>query len=200
MILGIFLILCSDYNIIYAKYILQNEFYIANVNIDRTKPKIEVLDIEDTDISKSDTSLRIYNVEIKLKFIEKKLKNIFLDKKHVNVKLGDKYISEFEFEFNEVENNDKGRIYSLRFKNLKGSGRLKIELNEGTLVDEGGLKNKFFEVETYLDVKDFENDDYYEIEFEESEEGDNSEFQEIEEVEIETDGEDLDENVEEKQE
>ena len=34
---------------IYAKYVMQNEFNIANVSIDRTRPKIELISIQNSD-------------------------------------------------------------------------------------------------------------------------------------------------------
>ena len=34
---------------IYAKYVMQNEFNIVNVSIDRTRPKIELISIQNSD-------------------------------------------------------------------------------------------------------------------------------------------------------
>ena len=196
IILGIYLILCSNYNIIYAKYILQNEFYIANINIDRTKPKIEFMDIENIDILSSNPSIQAYNMTIKLKFIEQNLENIFLDKEHIKVKINDKYMSDFEFEFNELEDKKKEKVYELKLKKIQINGKLKIELIEGTNIDKGGLKNDLFEIETYLEIENLIDDSYYESEFEEGEEENKNEFKEIEELEYEKDEDKLEDDVE----
>ena len=140
--------------------------------------------------------MQLYNMTIKLKFIEQNLENIFLDKEHIKVKINDKYISDFEFEFNELEDKKKEKIYELKLKKIQINGKLKIELIEGTIIDKGGLKNDLFEIETYLEIENFINDSYYESEFEEDEEENKNEFKEIEELEYENDEDELEDDVE----
>lgn len=140
--------------------------------------------------------MQLYNMTIKLKFIEQNLENIFLDKEHIKVKINDKYISDFEFEFNKLEDKKKEKIYELKLKKIQINGKLKIELIEGTIIDKGGLKNDLFEIETYLEIENFINDSYYESEFEEDEEENKNEFKEIEELEYENDEDELEDDVE----
>lgn len=140
--------------------------------------------------------MQLYNMTIKLKFIEQNLENIFLDKEHIKVKINDKYISDFEFEFNKLEDKKKEKIYELKLKKIQINGKLKIELIEGTIIDKGGLKNDLFEIETYLEIENFINDSYYESEFEEGEEENKNEFKEIEELEYENDEDELEDDVE----
>lgn len=154
------------------------------------------MDIENIDILSSNTSMQLYNMTIKLKFIEQNLENIFLDKEHIKVKINDKYISDFEFEFNKLEDKKKEKIYELKLKKIQINGKLKIELIEGTIIDKGGLKNDLFEIETYLEIENFINDSYYESEFEEDEEENKNEFKEIEELEYENDEDELEDDVE----
>lgn len=154
------------------------------------------MDIENIDILSRNTSMQLYNMTIKLKFIEQNLENIFLDKEHIKVKINDKYISDFEFEFNKLEDKKKEKIYELKLKKIQINGKLKIELIEGTIIDKGGLKNDLFEIETYLEIENFINDSYYESEFEEGEEENKNEFKEIEELEYENDEDELEDDVE----
>lgn len=140
--------------------------------------------------------MQLYNMTIKLKFIEQNLENIFLDKEHIKVKINDKYISDFEFEFNKLEDKKKEKIYELKLKKIQINGKLKIELIEGTIIDKGGLKNDLFEIETYLEIENLIDDSYYESEFEEDEEENKNEFKEIEELEYENDEDELEDDVE----
>ena len=154
------------------------------------------MDIENIDILSSNTSMQLYNMTIKLKFIEQNLENIFLDKEHIKVKINDKYISDFEFEFNKLEDKKKEKIYELKLKKIQINGKLKIELIEGTIIDKGGLKNDLFEIETYLEIENLIDDSYYESEFEEGEEENKNEFKEIEELEYENDEDELEDDIE----
>ena len=105
-------------------------------------------------------------------------------------------MSDFEFEFNELEDKKKEKVYELKLKKIQINGKLKIELIEGTIIDKGGLKNDLFEIETYLEIENLIDDSYYESEFEEGEEENKNEFKEIEELEYENDEDELEDDVE----
>ncbi len=163
IILSVYLILTSYFNIIYAKYVFQNEFFIANINIDRTKPNIEFIGI-DSIKSSSSNAQKTYEVSMKTKFTDQNFKNIFLDKEHIKVKQDGEYISNFDIEFNKIEDKKNEKTYEIKLKNLEVNEKFKIEIVEGTLIDEGGLENELFEVDVYLEIDNFEEEDYYELE------------------------------------
>ena len=50
LIIALNLLVISFSTSIYAKYIFQEEFCIANLNIDRTRPKVEIMSIENTNV------------------------------------------------------------------------------------------------------------------------------------------------------
>ena len=163
IILSIYLILTSYFNIIYAKYVFQNEFFIANINIDRTKPNIEFIGIDSIKPSSSNAQ-KTYEVSMKTKFTDQNFKNIFFDKEHIKVKQDGEYISNFDIEFNKIEDKKNEKTYEIKLKNLEVNEKFKIEIVEGTLIDEGGLENELFEVDVYLEIDNFEEEDYYELE------------------------------------
>ena len=83
--IGAFIIFsCST---IYAKYIFQNEFCVANLNIDRTKPKIELVDIKNTNSEYPNYANKTHIITVRIKVTDKNLKEVFLDNEHVKVKL-----------------------------------------------------------------------------------------------------------------
>ena len=156
--LGVYLILCSYYNVIYAKYVFQNEFYIANINIDRTKPQIEFIGIDNIEHNNVQNT---YEISMQAKFVDQNLKNIFLDKEHIKVKQDGEYTDDFDIEFNKIEDKKNEKTYEIKLKRLKVDGKFKIKIDEGTLIDEGGLENNLFEVDVYLEMENVEEKDNY---------------------------------------
>lgn len=150
--------MCSYYNVIYAKYVFQNEFYIANINIDRTKPQIEFIGIDNIE---SNNVQNTYEISMKAKFVDQNLKNIFLDKEHIKVKQDSEYIDDFDIEFNKIEDKKNEKTYEIKLKNLEVNEKFKIEIAGGTLIDEGGLENDLFEVNVYLEMENVEEKDNY---------------------------------------
>ena len=166
--------MCSYYNVIYAKYVFQNEFYIANINIDRTKPQIEFIGIDNIEHNNVQNT---YEISMKAKFVDQNLKNIFLDKEHIKVKQDSEYIDDFDIEFNKIEDKKNEKTYEIKLKRLKVDGKFKIKIDEGTLIDEGGLENNLFEVDVYLKIENIEEDNYLENEFYEETIKENEEFE-----------------------
>lgn len=60
---------------------------------------------------------------------------------------------------------------------MKVDGKFKIKIDEGTLIDEGGLENNLFEVDVYLKIENIEEDNYLENEFYEETIKENEEFE-----------------------
>ena len=74
---------------IHAKYIFQNEFYIANLNIDRTKPKIELVNITNNNTGYESYANNRHTITIKVKITDKNLKDVIKDKDHVKININD---------------------------------------------------------------------------------------------------------------
>jgi hypothetical protein len=114
---------------------------------------------------------------MKAKFVDQNLKNIFLDKEHIKVKQDGEYIDDFDIEFNKIEDKKNEKTYEIKLKRLKVDGKFKIKIDEGTLIDEGGLENNLFEVDVYLKIENIEEDNYLENEFYEETIKENEEFE-----------------------
>ena len=114
---------------------------------------------------------------MKAKFVDQNLKNIFLDKEHIKVKQDGEYIDDFDIEFNKIEDKKNEKTYEIKLKRLKVDGKFKIKIDEGTLIDEGGLENNLFEVDVYLKIENIEEDNYLENEFYEETIEENEEFE-----------------------
>lgn len=150
LIISMFIISIST--TIHAKYIFQNEFYIANLNIDRTKPKIELVSIENSNTGYESYANNTHIITIKVKITDKNLKDIILDKEHVKIKINDEYVNNVNIKSNKIQDITDGGIYRIELSNLEGDGNLKVDILEGTAVDTGELKNELLEINTNITI------------------------------------------------
>lgn len=133
-----------------AKYIIRNEFCIANIDIDRTNPKIQVVGINNINLHDESYENTIYTVYIEVKITDKNLEEVFLDNNHLDVKVNDKNIESKDIEFFKTKDLKDDKEYKIVIKNIKEKGKLKVEFIEGTAVDREKLKNKRTEFNTIL--------------------------------------------------
>lgn len=148
--MSIFIISIST--IIHAKYIFYNEFYIANLNIDRTKPKIELVNITNNNTGYESYANKTHTITIKVKVADKNLKDVSLDKDHVKIKINDSYVNNISIKSNKIENISDVVIYQIELSNLDGNGNLKVDILEGAAVDKGDLKNELLEINTNITI------------------------------------------------
>lgn len=130
---------------IYAKYVIQEEFCIANINIDRTKPKIEVISISNTNTEYPVYANNKDMINVKIKIVEENIQKLLLDNEHIKVIVGKTEIENPLIAITNIENN----IYEIQIKNLNGDGKLNIKFVEGTVIDKGNLINE----ENVIDTK-----------------------------------------------
>lgn len=133
---------------IYAKYVVQEEFCIANLNIDRTKPKIELVNISNTNTEYPEYANNEDTINIKIKIIESNIKNVFLDSNHIKAMIDNTQVEEKSIIISDLGQN----IYQIQLKNLKENGKLKLDFLEGTVVDKGDLKNEEIMVDTKITI------------------------------------------------
>lgn len=150
IILIIFICTVSISTIINAKYIFQNEFYVANLDIDRTKPKIELLNITNTNSGYGNYANKDDTIKITVKISDKNIKEIFCDKEHVKVKINDKYINLENMVFTKIKDLEEEKIYEIQLQSIIDNGNLKIEFSDGTVVDKAEFKNEKLEVDTKI--------------------------------------------------
>lgn len=136
--------------IIQAKYIFQNEFCVANLDIDRTKPKIELLSIQNNNVGYEGYANKTHIITIKLKITDKNLKNVNLDKEHIKIKINEQYVSNINIKSSKIQDIIYGAIYKIELNNLDGNGRLKVDIMEGTAEDSSKLQSEFLEVDTNI--------------------------------------------------
>ncbi len=146
------MLIVSINTIINAKYIMQNEFCIANLNIDRTKPKIEIINTSNTNKGYEKYANKNHIIKVNIKITDKNLKNVYCDKEHVKIKINNNYVNIQNIKFTKTKDTNEEKIYEIELKNIVENGKLKIDILEGTAIDAGDLKNEKVEYDTNITI------------------------------------------------
>ena len=151
------MLIISICSAIQAKYIFQYEFDIANLNIDRTRPQIELLSIDNSNTTDKEHANKSNIITIKIKITDRNLKEVFLNNDYLNIKINDEYVDYVSIKSDKIEDITDGGIYQIELTNLEGNGVLKVDILEGTAVDTGELKSEAFEIDTNIFVYNMNN-------------------------------------------
>ena len=147
-----FLIIClSVATVSYSKYIFLWNLDVASVNLDRTKPTIEVISVEN-----SNTKNREYanSNDIITFMVEVKEKNINLsriEKSDLEVYVGDVLVSP-NIEIGNIEKKNNTFKCLIRVSKILENGILKISFKEGTIVDKYNWKSELYTYQTDITV------------------------------------------------
>lgn len=131
---------------------MQKEFYIANLNIDRTKPYIELVNINNTNIGYEQYANKTHIITINVKIVEKNIENIFFDNEHIKIKVGNDYISSEKITFTKIQDIENGKLYEIKLINLEGNGNLEIEILKDTVIDKGKLTNDYMKIDSKITI------------------------------------------------
>lgn len=137
---------------VYAKYVIQNEFYIANINVDNIKPKIELVEIKNSNIENKNYASQKHTVVVRIKIKEKNIKNLFLNNNYIKIKIGNDYINNQNIKFTKIKEDNEQKIYDIQINSLKENGFLKLEILEGTVIDNGNLTNDSLSINTNITI------------------------------------------------
>ena len=139
-------------NFVNAKYVFEYTIEAINLDIDRTKPIIEIVDIENTNLDYEKYANKTHNIIVKIKIIEKNMSNDVLENDEINVLVGNEIAKDYKLEIITKEKAEDYIIYDLKFSNLLGNGNLNINIIEGAIIDASGLKNEPKLVDTKIQI------------------------------------------------
>lgn len=124
-------------NISFSKYIFENTFLIANINIniDTQKPIIELINVNNTNIGYEKYANKTHTITAKIKILENNLKINNINKDTIVIYLDDKIIKPIIKEISLVSDNENEKVYDITLTNIIGNGALKIYFPPGVLVD-----------------------------------------------------------------
>ncbi len=145
-------IICININI-YAKYIFDATYTIANIDIDRNPPKIELVSLENTNTGYEKYANQTHTITAKIKVIEKNIIENNFGKEKIKILIQEKEVNPEIYEIKEVEKNSESIIYQIKLSKLTGNGKLKIVVKEGTIKDKSDNINKetIFDTDVQID-------------------------------------------------
>ena len=133
-----------------AKYLFQYVFDVADLNIDRTKPILEVIKIDNTNIGYKKYANKTHEITVRIKFIEKNIGNDVLEKNEIEILIDDLIARDCVFNINKIEQNQGYAIYDIKISNLNENGKLTLNILEGAITDLSGLKNDKTNIDTEI--------------------------------------------------
>lgn len=133
---------------------MENTIDVAKMNIDRTKPKIELIEIQNTNTNYPKYANKTHTISFKIKVTEKNIKENNFVKDFFGFKLDENNINiaEDKFSIKEIESTNEGKIYKIDIKGIIGNGKLSMQIKEGAIIDKGGLKSESQNIQTGITI------------------------------------------------
>lgn len=121
-----------------GKYIFKQTNIVANINIDRTLPKIELISIKDI-INKYKNNTHTIIVQIKI--IEKNIKTNKFNTGNVKFLIEEQEINKEQIEIKQLDRKNDYIIYDVILKNINDNVNLKMRIPEYTIIDNSNNSN-----------------------------------------------------------
>ena len=144
-------IICMNINI-YAKYIFDATYSIANIDIDRNPPKIELVSLENTNTGYEKYANKTHTITAKIRVTEKNIIENNFGKEKIKILIQEEEVNPEIYEIKEVEKNSESKIYQIKLSKLIGNGKLKIVIKEGTIKDKSDNINKEIIFDTDIQI------------------------------------------------
>lgn len=138
----IFYILLGIGNIVYGKYISNDTFTVAKINIESTPPQIKFEDLTNSNKGYEEYANKTHIINLKLKVIENNIKTNNFNKDYIEILVGNKLTKISGLEIKEVERKEDYIIYNLKITGIEGNGGLGVRIKQGAIIDKAGNQNK----------------------------------------------------------
>lgn len=152
LVIFLILLLISINSISNAKYIFDFEFDVADLNIDRTKPKIEYISVYNNNLGYEKYANKTHIIKVNVKVTEKNIGQDILENDEIKLKVNDKFVNNSEIVVKLIEKNVDSYIYEITLKNLTGNGLLDIVIEKGAITDLGGLESDQLLINTGITI------------------------------------------------
>lgn len=152
LVIFLILLLISINSISNAKYIFDFEFDVADLNIDRTKPKIEYISVYNNNLGYEKYANKTHIIKVNVKVTEKNIGQDILENDEIKLKVNDKFVNNSEIVVKLIEKNADSYIYEITLKNLTGNGLLDIVIEKGAITDLGGLESDQLLINTGITI------------------------------------------------
>ena len=138
--LGVFLVMIMININVFAKYVIEDECLVAEVEITGKIPKIELIDIKNTNLGHTNYANRTHNITVKIRVIEKNVEEENLNSNTVFL-LDEKEITP-KYSIKQISKTDEYIDYEINITKINGNGNLKIKIKEGAIKDVANQVNE----------------------------------------------------------
>lgn len=125
---------------VFAKYVIEDECLVAEVKITGKIPKIELIDIKNTNNEHNNYANKTHTVTAKIRVIEKNIREENLNNNIVFL-LDEKEIIP-KYSIKQISKTDEYINYEINITNIKGNGNLKIKIEKGAIKDVANQVNE----------------------------------------------------------
>lgn len=121
-------------------------------NIDKTVPKIELIQISNTNEKYNKYANKNHCITVKVKVFEKNINVNNISPDNVLVKIGEVSFIPPNMIIKETEKDSEGITYDIILKNLEGNGLLKLIIKDGIIMDIGNRTNEKLEIDSGITI------------------------------------------------
>ena len=140
------LFLISIFSILFqtcsAKYVIENTYTIAKIDIDRCKPNIELIDIVSSNTAYPTYANKTHLITGHIKITEKNIVKNDLSSDNIKITVANHLITPEFKSFSLAFENATEKIYEFSFTNTICDGPLTLVISEGIVEDQSGLVNE----------------------------------------------------------
>lgn len=140
--LFLFFIFSIFFQNISAKYVIEAVYPVAKIDIDRSKPNIELIDIVSSNTDYPTYANKTHLIKGHIKIIEQNIVKNNLSSDTINITVANHLITPEFKSFSLVSENNTEKIYQFSFTNTLCNGSLMIIIPEGIVEDKSGLINE----------------------------------------------------------
>lgn len=126
----------------FSKYVIEDIYTVVKINIDRSKPNIELIDIISSNTAYPTYANKTHFITGHIKLTEKNIIKNNLSPNTIKFTVGNNEITTEFQNFSLVSENSTEKTYKFSFSNTTGDGPLTILIPEGIVEDSSGLVNE----------------------------------------------------------
>ena len=125
-----------------AKYVIENIYTVAKIDIDRCQPNIELIDIISSNTTYPTYANKTHFITGHIKITEKNIIKNNLSSNNIKFTVGNNSITPDFKSFSLISENTTEKIYEFSFTNITIDGPLTLIIPEGIVEDKSGLVNE----------------------------------------------------------
>lgn len=125
----------------FAKYIIEDTFVVAKLDIDQCKPTIELIDLISSNTNYPTYANKTHIITGHIKITEKNIVKNNLSANTIKILVANQAITPIFKSFSLISQNANEKIYEFSFTNTINDGALSIMIPKGIVEDKSGLIN-----------------------------------------------------------